>query len=168
MAHNMELVEAARARFRPDKIVTLFVGESAPDSDKFFYFGKNPMLTYTRKAIEQALGADGGDILDRFKALGWYLDDLSLAPVNKLAPALRKSMCHAARRTLAERIAAYHPQAIVTVVPRVKDDVVAAAIAASCDAPRYVMPFPGNGHQKKYVLQLAEIIPRLPRLREVK
>ena len=164
MAHNLVLVEAMRARFRPDKIVTLFVGESAPDSDKFFYFGNNPMLTYTRKAIEQALGADGGDILDRFKALGWYLDDLSLAPVNKLAPAMRKSVCHAARRTLAERIAAYKPQAIVTVVPRVKDDVAAAAIAAGCDAPRYVMPFPGNHYQNEYVRQLAEIIPQLPRL----
>src|SRR4030088_928691 len=95
--HDMNLVEAARARFRPDQIMTLFIGESAPDSDKFFYFGKNPMLTYTRKAIEQALGSDNGDIRERFKALGWYLDDLSLVPVNTLAPAMRKATCHAAR-----------------------------------------------------------------------
>jgi hypothetical protein len=33
------LVEATRARFRPDKITTLFVGESAPDGGDFFYFG---------------------------------------------------------------------------------------------------------------------------------
>jgi hypothetical protein len=44
------------------------------------------------------------------------------------------------------------------------DDVAAAAIAAGCDAPRYVMPFPGNSYQNEYVRQLAEIIPRLPRL----
>jgi hypothetical protein len=166
MAHNLELVEAMRARFRPDKIVTLFVGESAPDSDKFFYFGKNDMLTYTRQAIEQALGGGGGDdILDRFKALGWYLDDLSLVPVNNLgSKAIRRSMCRAARQSLAERIAAYQPQAIVTVVSSIKNDVAAAAIAAGCDAPRYVLPFAGQGHQTKYMRQLAEIIPRLPRL----
>jgi hypothetical protein len=163
-SHNLELVEAARARFRPDQIMTLFIGESAPDSDKFFYFGKNPMLTYTRKAIEQALGADGSDIRDRFKALGWYLDDLSLAPVNKLAPAMRKSACHAARRTLAERIAVYKPQAIVTVAASVKDDVAAVAIAAGCDAPRYVTPFPGQHYQNDYMRYLVEIIPQLPRV----
>src|SRR5260370_6870761 len=95
--------------------MTLFVGESAPDSNKFFYFGNNPMLTYTRKAIEQALGSDSGDIRDRFKALGWYLDDLSLAPANKLAPAMRKLACHAARQTLSEPTPVYHPQTLLTV-----------------------------------------------------
>src|SRR5229473_704723 len=49
MSHNMEAVEATRARFRPERITTLFVGESAPDS---------------------------GDFFTRFKAYGWYLDDL--------------------------------------------------------------------------------------------
>jgi hypothetical protein len=165
MAHNLELVEAARTRFRPDKIVTLFVGESAPDSDKFFYFdGNTPMRTYTRRAVEQALGVDGTDIRDRFKALGWFLDDLSLAPVNKLPDRERVAACRAARQTLADRITVYKPQAIVTVVPSVKDDVAAAALAAGCDAPYCITAFAGQHYQNEYVRQLAEIIPRLPRL----
>src|SRR5260370_33143610 len=98
MSHDMKLVEATRARFRPDKIMTLFVGEAPPDSDKFFYLGKNPMLSYTRKAIEQALGADGADILDRFKALGWVLDDLSLPPVDNLPNVERVARCHDSQR----------------------------------------------------------------------
>jgi len=106
-SHNLELVEAARARFRPDQIMTLFIGESAPDSDKFFYFGKNPMLTYTRKAIEQALGADGSDIAIASRRLAGISTICRSRRSNKLAPAMRKSACHAARRTLAERIAVY-------------------------------------------------------------
>lgn len=166
MVHNLELVEATRARFRPDKIMTLFVGESAPDSDKFFYFDRTtPMRTYTRQAIDRALGADGGDVRERFKALGWYLDDLSLVAIDKLAKAPRKLARHAARQGLAERIAMYQPQAIVTVLKSVEDDVAAAAIAAGYgDVPRYVTPFAGNTHQTKYVNYLAEIIPQLPRL----
>jgi hypothetical protein len=41
-------------------------------------------------AVERALG-EGGDFLERFKAYGWYLDDLVLIPVNRLEPAERRN-----------------------------------------------------------------------------
>jgi hypothetical protein len=41
MANNkMEKAEAARTSYRPERITTLFVGESAPDSEDFFYYGE--------------------------------------------------------------------------------------------------------------------------------
>ena len=46
----MEPVEFSRARHRPDRITTLFVGESAPTGGKFFYFGNSGMTTYMRRA----------------------------------------------------------------------------------------------------------------------
>ena len=164
MSHDMELIEATRARFRPERVMTLFVAESAPDSGKFFYFGNNPMLTDMQRAIEHSLG-EGGDILARFKAMGWYLDDLSLAPVNNLPKMERVAICRDAQRSLAERIAEYQPQAIVSVLKRVDKNIVAAAIAAGSDAPRFSLPFPGNGHQNKFVNGLAAIVPQLPRAR---
>ena len=36
-AARMEPVEVTCARYRPDRITTLFVGESAPSSGAFFY-----------------------------------------------------------------------------------------------------------------------------------
>ncbi|SRR6266849_1858502 len=165
MSHDMKLIEATRARFRPERIMTLFVGESAPARGGFFYFGNNAMVRYVQRAIEcSPLGRDGADILDRFKALGWFLDDLSLAPVDNLPEMERVAICRDAQRSLAERIAEYQPQAIVSVVKRVNDDIVAAAIAAGSNAPRFSLPFPGNGHQNKFVNGLAAIIPQLPRL----
>src|SRR5271169_5302145 len=89
---NMEAMEATRARFRPERITTLFVGESAPASGDFFYYGNTAMLRNMRRAVEQALGEDG-DFLPRFKAYGWYLDDLVLTPVNQLTKAQRNSKC---------------------------------------------------------------------------
>src|SRR5229473_291781 len=76
MSHNMEAVEATRARFRPERITTLFVGESAPDSGDFFYYGNNAMLGHMQRVVDNALGESGDDFLTRFKAYGWYLDDL--------------------------------------------------------------------------------------------
>jgi len=74
----MEAIEAARARFRPERITTLFVGESAPASGDFFYYGNTAMFRRMQRAVEHALG-EGGDFLERFKAMGRYLDDRGAA-----------------------------------------------------------------------------------------
>ena len=110
----MDIVEATRLRFRPERITTLFVGESAPAGGDFFYYGRSVMTRYMREAIENALGKTD-DFLATFKAYGWYLDDLSLVPVDKLSKPERMRICAAAQASLAERIASYQPQAIVTV-----------------------------------------------------
>ena len=51
-----EPVEFTRARYRPDRITTLFVGESAPASGAFFYHGDSAMLRYMQRATEAAFG----------------------------------------------------------------------------------------------------------------
>jgi len=42
----MDAVEVIRKRFRPERITTLFVGESAPHSGDFFYSGNTAMLRH--------------------------------------------------------------------------------------------------------------------------
>jgi hypothetical protein len=69
------VVEATRLSFRPERITTLFVGESAPASGDFFYYGKSAMTRCLKEAIENAL-AKTDDFLEKFKRYGWYLDDL--------------------------------------------------------------------------------------------
>ena len=162
MSHNMESVEATRAQFRPQQITTFFVGESAPASGDFFYCGKNAMLSHLQRAVERSLGP-GGDFLARFKGYGWFLDDLVLEPVDKLSPRARAAKCLEARDSLADRIAMYQPSAIVTMLLRIAGHVDTAAIAANCNAPRYVVPFPGMGQQARFYAAMAQIIPELPR-----
>ena len=60
MSDNMEAVGAARAGLRPPRIMTLIVGETAPDSGAFFC----PMLSHIRGS---------GGFLNRFKAYGCHL-----------------------------------------------------------------------------------------------
>lgn len=162
-APDMEAVEATRAQFRPERITTLFVGESAPYGGDFFYYGNSAMLRYMQRAVEDALG-EGGDFLTRFKAYGWYLDDLVLTPVNQLTKSQRKAKCMGAQKSLADRIAAYRPETIVSVLMIIKPFVDAAAIMAGSNAPRYAVPFPGMGQQTRFKVAMAGIIRKLPRL----
>jgi hypothetical protein len=163
MSENMEAVEAVRARFRPERIATLFVGESAPSSGDFFYYGNTAMFRHMRRAVERALG-ESSDFLQRFKACGWYLDDLVLTPVNHLTKSQRKAKCLDAQKSLADRIAAYQPEAIVSLLIVIKPFVDAAAITAGSNAPRYAVPFPGMGQQARFQSAMACIVPKLPRL----
>jgi hypothetical protein len=159
----LEEVEAVRARYRPERIKTLFVGESAPHSGKFFYCGDTAMLRHMRSAVELALG-ESDDFLDRFQASGWFLDDLVLMPVNHLTKSQRRALCQAGVESLAHRIAAYRPEAIVSLLIGIKPFVDEAAKKAGSDVPLYVVPFPGVGHQTCFKAEIARIIPKLPRL----
>jgi hypothetical protein len=159
----MEEIEAVRQRYRPKRITTLFVAESPPQSGDFFYYGNTALKRYMQKAMETAGLGKHGDFLERFKQYGWYLDDLVLTPVDKLLPAERARQCRDARPKLAARIAQYQPRAIVSLLHRIKVDVEAAAIAAETNAPRFAVPFPGNGQQTRFEEKMALILPQLPR-----
>jgi hypothetical protein len=82
-----------------------------------------PFLGFDKKECPKRVQRDKGDsavgsgqFLDRFKALGWFLDELVLTAVNALPKAQRMTKCLAARASLAERIRAYQPLATVSVM----------------------------------------------------
>ena len=161
----METVEAIRKRFIPERITTLFVGESAPHSGDFFYCGDNAMLSHMKRAVELAFGKSD-DFLKSFQAYGWYLDDLVLEPVNHLPKPQRIAKCLSAQKNLADRIKAYQPKAIVSLLKSIEPIVSAAAIEAGSNVPRYGVPFPGMGQQPRFQAEMASIIQKLPRLTE--
>jgi hypothetical protein len=159
---GQDAIEETRARFRPERITTLFVGESAPASGDFFYFGGNALLAHMQAGIEGELGRTD-DFLTTFKGYGWFLDDLVLTPVNQMKSAERKMACRDAEASLAARIARYRPLAIVSLLKTIERNVERAAIAAKSTAPRYVVPFPGMGQQSRFRAAMEILIPTLPR-----
>jgi hypothetical protein len=72
-AHEDHAANRKTMRYRPEKITTLFVGESAPDGGMFFYLGNSQLLRNMRSIVEQVLG-ETDDFLATFKAYGWCLD----------------------------------------------------------------------------------------------
>jgi hypothetical protein len=164
MGKHNELIEDARARYRPKRILTLFVGESAPNSGAFFYYGNTALSRYMHDAIDAAGLGGTGDFLERFKAYGWYLDDLVLTPVNQLKGARRKKECRDAQHSLAARIKEYQPRAIVSLLLSIRDIVETAANDAGNNAPRFAVPFAGMGQQLRFLNEMAHILPQLPKI----
>ena len=75
MNTTSDSIELIRARYRPPRVMVLFVGESAPASGKFFYGDENSFAGHIRRAIWPDI-VDHHDFLDRFRSCGWFLDDL--------------------------------------------------------------------------------------------
>ena len=167
MVHNTETIEAVRRRFFPKRIATLFVGESAPHSGDFFYYGNSAMSAHMKRAVQLAFGKCDDDFLKTFQAYGWYLDDLVLEPVNHLPKPQRMAKCLDWQKSLADRIATYRPGAIVSLLKSIEPYVYSAATMAGSDAVRYGVPFPGMGQQARFQAEMAAIIRKLPRLTEL-
>jgi hypothetical protein len=158
----MIAIEKARTDHRPRQITTLFVAESPPVGGTFFYYGNGHLGRHLRRSIEEVLVGDGG-FLERFKSYGWYLDDLVPAPVNHLTPGDRRAAHLGAAEGLERRIAEYRPLAIVCLLKSIGAIVRTAASGAGFDGPFFEVPFPGNGQQRRFHLQMIDIIPKLPR-----
>ena len=152
--------EALRARYRPNTIKVLFVGESAPAGGRFFYAGNSSAFREFRQALAPMIG--GPDLfLDRFRDAGLYLDDLVLTPVNHLTQREREARNAAAAPALAARIAIYRPRMIVGFAKRITLPLARAHALSGVECPLHVVAFPGNGQQANFRRELAEILPGL-------
>ncbi len=120
----MRSFEKLRKSFRPVRITTLFVGESAPQSGKFFYSGDSSLF----RAMKKAFGGQE-TFLEDFKKSGFYLDDLVLVPVNKLERPERSAHRWKSVSRLADRLRNYKPEAIVIADAGNQTD------GSGCDAP---------------------------------
>lgn len=118
--------EGIRIGYKPNHIKVLYIGESRPQNGTFFYLGNSILYRAIADAMFKAdalKNANGRKILDVFRDLGLYLDDLCLEPVNKLSPEHRKKIREKYINSLAKRIAIYNPQVICTVMMGINKDV---------------------------------------------
>jgi hypothetical protein len=153
----MNRQESLRRRYRPDRITTLFVGESAPHGGTFFYDQNSGLFREMRKAFK------GGDFfLEDFKRNGFYLDDLALAPVNHLLDRDRKSLLNQSISSFAKRLKNYRPKAIVILLMSIRPMVMRAIREAGLQHEPFWTPYPGFGNQPRFQKAMNEIIPNLP------
>lgn len=151
--------EALRARYRPGTIKVLFVGESAPAGGTFFYAGNSQVFYALREALAPHLGP--GDFLANFQASGFFLDDLSLEPIDWQTASQRKRAHAANVASLAERLQAYRPQAVVALLKAIEPSVIQACQQAALAIVPSAVPFPGNGQQANFRRELGGLLPGL-------
>lgn len=152
-------LERLRHSFRPKRITTLFVGESAPHGGTFFY--NRDSLLYRK--LKESLRA-ASDFLSSFQAQGFFLDDLVLYPINQIEnPNERDKHRRLGVQSLARRMAEYKPLAVVALMCAIEPMVADAMREAGLSQiPLYVTPFPRPEHQERFKSKMAEIIPKLP------
>jgi hypothetical protein len=153
----MSNLEELRKSFRPDRITTLFIGESAPESGKFFYSG-NSSLFY---AMQRAFGSKT-TFLEEFKRSGFYLDDLVQVPVNKLESRERSALRWRSVSSLADRLRDYKPEAIVIVMRAIRPVVLEAMRSAGLPYEPYCTPHPAFGNWTRFHVAMTKIIDGLP------
>jgi hypothetical protein len=153
----MSNFENLRRSYRPDRITTLFVGESAPHGGTFFYNQDSGLFREIRNAFKGK-----AVFLEDFKKNGFYLDDLVLDPVNHLANRQRRSLCKEAVSSFAKRLRDYKPEAVVALLCSIKPMVLEAMQEAGLSYQPFCTPYPGFGNQPRFQKAMAEIIPNLP------
>ena len=85
--------EELRLRYRPSQVRLLFVGESPPANGTFFYLGNSNLWRYTHEAFRNVYGTDfdhDNSFCEFFVSKGCYLEDLCLAPVNRMKKTERR------------------------------------------------------------------------------
>jgi hypothetical protein len=153
----MTNVEKIRESFKPERITSLFVGESAPDSGRFFYNGDSSLF----HAMKKAFGGEA-TFLEDFKRSGFYLDDLVLVPVNKLASRERSRLRWGSVSKLADRLKDYRPEAIVILMRAIEPMVLEAMRLAGISYEPYCTPHPAFGNWNRFHIAMTEITDSLP------
>ena len=153
-------VEELRKSYQPKKIKLLLIGESPPESGKFFYL-ESSMTTFTQRAFENTFNLsfkNHKEFLQFFKKKGCYLDDLSSIPVNGIPPLRKEEVLSGSILSFSKRLTLYKPEIVVIVLKRIERKVNEALDLSRIQCERYTLPFPGNGHQNKYIQKLSKIL----------
>jgi hypothetical protein len=109
-------------------------------------------------------GRSAPDFLNWFRDHGFFLDDLVHKPINWRIRAERRSAHYENVGDVVDRILEYSLKAIVIVLKFIKSAVGEALDRSAIHVPHYVVSFPENGKQRHFLEEMAEIIPKLPRI----
>jgi hypothetical protein len=142
--------ESLRQRYRPDRVLLLFVGEAPPASGRFFYQQDSGLYRAIRDTFLIAFPLlPNKEFLDSFRSLGCYLVDLCGEPVDKMQPVARRSTCRAGEPHLATMIRELRPKVIVTIVRSIRSSVTRAQSLARWRGLHLELPYPGRWHRHR-------------------
>lgn len=140
--------EFKRREYKPNPIKVLFACESLPnDKDNFFYYRHSVLFDNTLKAFQNVFPRiTQANFLDRFKELGFYLDDLCGEPVNHLKNGVDKKKRIVLRELyepdFAKRVELYNPQFVIITPKEISKNIINVISLAKSTAPYKELPFP--------------------------
>ncbi len=108
----IEKLEKIREDFKPEKIEVLFVGESIPSNNTFFYTEDSPLYKYTKEAFEEVFKGEEFS-LDMFREKGCFLFDLT-SSINGMNHKQRVEALSKGIPKLAKLITEHKPKYIIS------------------------------------------------------
>jgi hypothetical protein len=157
--------EELRVKYKPDDVVVLVVGESAPAGVTFFYQADSNLFFATREAFERAQGPlpEGTGFLEHFKELGFWLWDMAPEPVNHKRGRPRRYAVAQGVTRLKLLIEEFDPDFVVAVKTSLEGPVRQAAQLAGFPARRVkILPFPLYQWREEYVREMARFMGAKP------
>lgn len=164
-----DLREIKRREYKPTDVKVLFACESLPkDKENFFYYRHSVLFDNTLKAFQNVFPRiTQANFLDRFKELGFYLDDLCGESVNHLKSKEERKKRTCLRKLyesdFAQRIELYKPQFIIITPKEISVNIMSILSFANPNVPRRELPFPAGSQTNadNYVLELAKLLKEL-------
>ena len=162
----------ARNRYRPSSIEVLWIAESPPSSQGFFYFekttGKDHLFRETMKAVRiwpeegtMHKGMDKRPYLSQFQSKGYFLTDTCGLPVDKLDNARRDREVREGALRVTSEVRGLSPKSILIVKANVfgpvKSELEKAGLGGRI-LNRQPIPFPSHGWQSRYRSQVRQFI----------
>lgn len=150
-----------REEFKPERVKTLFVGESSPAGGTHFYRANSNLFRATQAAFAIAFGErvpQGPRFLHWFRDQGCWLVDLADRPVNRLQGPERTVSVTAGVDRLADLIRDERPEQIVAVKASIAAAVKQAMSTADFGGAVVELPFPVRQWRAVYVRELSRAL----------
>jgi hypothetical protein len=154
-------ITGLREQFKPERVRTLFVGESSPIGGTHFYRANSNLFRATQAAFSDALGdalPTGPRFLRWFQDQGCWLVDLADRPINRLARAERTGAVQSGAEGLSDLIREEKPERIVVVKASIASAVRQAASLAHFEGTIVELPFPVRQWRAVYIRELARAL----------
>lgn len=166
---KVDIRDIKRRDFKPIEIKVLFACESLPkEKENFFYYKHSVLFDKTLEAFNQVFtGVTQANFLDKFKDLGFYLDDLCGEPVNHLKNGNDKKKRIILRKLyepdLAKRVELYKPKYVIITPMDIKVNIANVLSLAKIEAPYQELPFPvgSQTNADNYVNKLTDVLHQL-------
>ncbi len=164
----------ARNQYRPSIIEVLWIAESPPSSQGFFYFdrttGRDHLFRETMKAVglwpdkdRMQKDVDKRPLLDGFRSKGYFLVDTCELPVDKLDNDRRRDAVERGALRLVGEVKELRPKNILIVKSNVfmpvKHELEKAGLGGVILNQKPI-PFPSHGWQSKYRSQVRHLLKR--------
>ncbi len=156
-------VAQLRDRYKPRRVITLFIGESSPAQGTHFYRANSNLYRAVQAGFAAGSGEEavptGDAFLRFFKARGCWLVDLADRPVNQLAGLERRPTVAAGIPVLADLLRETKPKQVVVIKADIAPLVERAIAESGIKAPTVLaLRYPLRQWRAVFVRELAAFL----------